>query len=206
MIAGLTWAELDRLVDEDPHALRDRAWAEIQELRTENQRLRGDLVRVDGDTEAQRDALSGLLRGMARRASARRSSCAKNCEALRVENESLRAAARAESSPSMWAKLYRVLAANDQYHEEVVRLRAENEDYRKRVTMGGPTVPVDTEWANVDQPAPESASDPSAPPIRTGRGSDRLVNPDRSRRLTLDESTAVIEARYSGAIEKLGRS
>jgi hypothetical protein len=90
VIAGLTWAELDRLVDEDPLALRDRAWVEIQELRTENQRLRGELT-----------------------------------------------------------------------------------EYALRVTMGGPTVPVDTNWANVDQPAPASASDESAPPLVTGRGSSR---------------------------------
>lgn len=123
MIAGLTWGELDRLVDEDPIALRDRAWAEIQQLRTENQRLRGELT-----------------------------------------------------------------------------------EYALRVTMGGPTVPVDTTWANVDQPAPASASDETAPPIRTGRGSDRLSNPDPARRLTLEESQALIEGRYGGAIEKLGRS
>ena len=94
VIAGLTWGELDRLVDEDPIGLRDRAWEEIQQLRGENQRLRDDLA-----------------------------------------------------------------------------------EYALRVTMGGPTVPVDTTWANVDQPAPESASDPTAPPIRTERGSHRLVNP-----------------------------
>jgi hypothetical protein len=94
VIGGLTWGELDRLVDEDPIALRDRAWTEIQELRGENQRLRAEIT-----------------------------------------------------------------------------------EYALRVTMGGPTVPVDTKWANVDLPAPESASDPSAPPLRTGRGSHRLAKP-----------------------------
>lgn len=123
MIAGLTWGELDRLVDADPIGLRDRAWEEIQQLRTENQRLRADLA-----------------------------------------------------------------------------------EYALRVTMGGPTVPVDTAWGNVDHPASASATDPSAPPIHTGCGSQRLANPDPSRGLTFDESQALIRERYSGAIEELGRS
>jgi hypothetical protein len=123
VIAGLTWDELDRLVDEDPIGLRDRAWTEIQELRAENQRLRSDLT-----------------------------------------------------------------------------------EYALRVTMGGPAVPVDTGWGNLDLPAPASASDPSAPPIRTGRGSDRLSKPNPARRLTLEESQALTRERHGGAIEKLGRS
>lgn len=54
------------------------------------------------------------------------------------------------------------------------RLRAEVADYARRVTTGGPTKPIDTTWANADLPAPTSADDPSAPPLRTGRGSDRM--------------------------------
>jgi hypothetical protein len=61
--------------------------------------------------------------------------------------------------------------------EEVARLQSVVEDYRVRVTLGGPPPAVDTSWANVDQPPPSSASAEDAPPLRTGRGSDRLATP-----------------------------
>ena len=59
---------------------------------------------------------------------------------------------------------------------DAIHVLAENvEAYRRSVTRGGPPREVDEHWANVDQPPPASASDPSAPPIHTGRGSDRLA-------------------------------
>jgi hypothetical protein len=59
---------------------------------------------------------------------------------------------------------------------DAIHVLADNvEAYRRAVTAGGPPPRVDADWANVDLAPPASASDPSAPPIRTGRGSDRLV-------------------------------
>jgi hypothetical protein len=212
----MTWAELDRLVDADPIGLRDRAWAEIQELRTENQRLRADLV--DGVDEVNASPAAQLIAALN-----------VDTEQTYVDNGQLHAKvenmrAEVEHYDRLASQL---LVKNDELNRQLERsqalsveranrlaeLRTENErlrgdltDYALRVTMGGPTVPVDTAWANVTLPPPASASDETAPPIRTGRGSDRLSRPDPARRLTLEESQALTRQRHSGAIEKLGKS
>jgi hypothetical protein len=128
-------AQLDEVTAE-----RDAQRAELERLRLFMDHHADPLMLELERLRSERDALSTLLRGMARRATLLR------------------------------GVMTHAMTQND-------RLRAELEDHRKRQTTGGPTVPVDTEWANVTLPPPESASDPSAPPLRTGRGSERLVPP-----------------------------
>lgn len=54
---GLTWFDLDTLVEGDPLDLRDRAWAEIEHLRAQNRLLERELARVI----QERDALRQLV-------------------------------------------------------------------------------------------------------------------------------------------------
>lgn len=81
---------------------------------------------------------------------------------------------------------------------EVHQLRAENAQWRERVTLGGiPPVSGAPHWQNVAAPPPPSASDISAPPLRRSETSS-------SHKARVGEAVDHVHAVHGDVLKRLG--